>query len=120
MEWRAAAQCHLPAAGVAAGHVVVVVEDIPLERAVVKVAHDCGVLAVPPLVAEQPHPHAHVATAIEAQLAVGVDFAIEQCRELISEGVPGIHFYALNRSQACARILDALGHGASPELPGER
>jgi methylenetetrahydrofolate reductase (NADPH) len=55
----------------------------------------------------------------EAELAVGVDYAIEQCRELISEGVPGIHFYALNRSQACARILDALGHGASPELSGE-
>ncbi len=45
----------------------------------------------------------------EAQFEIGVEFAIEQCRELLDAGVPGIHFYALNKSQACERILDALG-----------
>ena len=45
----------------------------------------------------------------EAQFEVGVEHAIQQCRELIDQGVPGIHFYALNRSRACERILDALG-----------
>lgn len=45
----------------------------------------------------------------DAQFEIGVDHAIQQCRELIDAGVPGIHFYALNRSQACGRILDALG-----------
>lgn len=45
----------------------------------------------------------------EAQFEIGVDHAIHQCRELIEQGVPGIHFYALNRSRACERILDALG-----------
>lgn len=45
-----------------------------------------------------------------AQFEIGVDFAIRQCRELIDRGVPGIHFYALNRSRACERILEGLGH----------
>lgn len=44
-----------------------------------------------------------------AQFEIGVEHAIGQCRELIDAGVPGIHFYALNRSPACERILEALG-----------
>jgi methylenetetrahydrofolate reductase (NADPH) len=44
-----------------------------------------------------------------AQFEIGVEHAIQQCRELVDAGVPGIHFYVLNRSQACERILDALG-----------
>ncbi|MHC4878478.1 MAG: methylenetetrahydrofolate reductase [NAD(P)H] [Planctomycetota bacterium] len=43
-----------------------------------------------------------------AQFEVGVEFAIGQCQELIHEGVPGIHFYVLNRMDACDRILEAL------------
>ncbi|MFZ9092395.1 MAG: methylenetetrahydrofolate reductase [Planctomycetaceae bacterium] len=37
-----------------------------------------------------------------------MDFAIRQCDELIRNGVPGIHFYALNRSAACEQILASL------------
>lgn len=44
-----------------------------------------------------------------AQFDIGVDYAIEQCRELLKAGVPGMHFYVLNKSQACQRIFDALG-----------
>jgi len=44
----------------------------------------------------------------DAQFEIGVEFAIEQCQELIHEGVPGIHFYVLNRMDACDRILEAL------------
>lgn len=44
----------------------------------------------------------------QAQFDIGVEFAIEQCRDLISQGVPGLHFYVLNKSQACRKILDAL------------
>ncbi|MFH1301327.1 MAG: methylenetetrahydrofolate reductase [NAD(P)H] [Planctomycetota bacterium] len=46
---------------------------------------------------------------LEAQFEIGVEYAIQQCQELIDDGVSGIHFYALNRSQACKRIFDALG-----------
>jgi methylenetetrahydrofolate reductase (NADPH) len=44
----------------------------------------------------------------QAQFEIGVDHAIQQCEELRTEGVPGLHFYALNKSDACQRILDAL------------
>lgn len=44
----------------------------------------------------------------QAQFDVGVEFAIQQCRELIDAGVPGIHFYVLNRSDAVDRILQAI------------
>ena len=44
-----------------------------------------------------------------AQFNVGVDFAIEQCVDLKKHGVPGIHFYVLNRSTACEQILAAMG-----------
>jgi methylenetetrahydrofolate reductase (NADPH) len=56
----------------------------------------------------------------EAQLAVGVEYAVAQCLELIAEGVPGLHFYALNRSHACARILEQLGHGVASGLDENR
>jgi methylenetetrahydrofolate reductase (NADPH) len=39
---------------------------------------------------------------------VGVAYATEQCRELLERGVPGIHFYTLNRSPATVQILEAL------------
>ncbi len=41
----------------------------------------------------------------EGQFEVGVDFATRQAAELIAEGVPGIHFYVLNKSEATERVL---------------
>ena len=35
-------------------------------------------------------------------------YAIDQCEELVARGVPGIHFYTLNRSPATREILTAL------------
>ncbi len=43
-----------------------------------------------------------------AQFDVGVEFAIEQCNALRQAGVPGIHFYALNKSDACDKIIGGL------------
>jgi methylenetetrahydrofolate reductase (NADPH) len=45
----------------------------------------------------------------QAQFEIGVEHAIAQCRELVDQGVPGIHLYVLNKSAACRLILDALG-----------
>jgi methylenetetrahydrofolate reductase (NADPH) len=44
----------------------------------------------------------------QAQFEIGVEYAIQQCQQLRENGVPGIHFYALNKSQACQKILDSL------------
>ena len=38
----------------------------------------------------------------------GIDFAIEQCQELIDRGVDGIHLYTLNQSTATVEILKQL------------
>lgn len=40
-----------------------------------------------------------------AQFEAGVDFASRQVQGLLDGGVPGIHFYVLNRSTATARVL---------------
>jgi methylenetetrahydrofolate reductase (NADPH) len=44
----------------------------------------------------------------EAVLDFGVAYATLQCAELLAAGVPGIHFYTLNRSPATRAILSAL------------
>jgi methylenetetrahydrofolate reductase (NADPH) len=45
---------------------------------------------------------------VEGQFAAGVEFATRQTQELIDGGVPGIHFYVLNKSQAAAQVLRAV------------
>lgn len=44
----------------------------------------------------------------EAQYTVGVAHAIAQCEDLKQQGVPGIHFYVLNKSRATSEVLHAL------------
>ncbi|MAT47897.1 MAG: methylenetetrahydrofolate reductase [NAD(P)H] [Verrucomicrobiaceae bacterium] len=45
----------------------------------------------------------------EAFATAGTEYATEQCRELIQEGVKGLHFYTLNKSKATRRIAENLG-----------
>src|SRR5690606_36254358 len=42
------------------------------------------------------------------QFEVGVEFATRQVADLIAAGVPGIHFYVLNRAEATARVLSGV------------
>ena len=39
----------------------------------------------------------------------GIQYALEQCHDLMANNVAGIHFYTLNRSDATRTIFDSLG-----------
>jgi methylenetetrahydrofolate reductase (NADPH) len=43
------------------------------------------------------------------QFTIGVEFATRQTQALVDAGVPGIHFYVLNRSEAAAEVLSQVG-----------
>jgi methylenetetrahydrofolate reductase (NADPH) len=43
--------------------------------------------------------------AADEQFKIGVEFAAEQSQALVDAGVPGIHYYVLNRSEAAAEVL---------------
>ena len=47
---------------------------------------------------------------------VGIQWAVEQCNDLLDQGVAGLHFYTLNKSDATRRIFEALGAGSSAAL----
>jgi methylenetetrahydrofolate reductase (NADPH) len=45
----------------------------------------------------------------EAIAQFGVEYATRQCEELLREGVPGLHFYTLNKAKSTAAIVRNLG-----------
>lgn len=64
----------------------------------------CGA-AIPRSLHELLDPHRDDSETVER---LSVEYAIGQCRELLARGVPGIHFYTLNKSRATRDILTAL------------
>ncbi len=44
----------------------------------------------------------------KAVAAFGVEFLIDQCRELLETGVQGLHFYTMNKSKSVEKILEAV------------
>ncbi|HKA34905.1 MAG TPA: methylenetetrahydrofolate reductase [NAD(P)H] [Candidatus Binatia bacterium] len=45
----------------------------------------------------------------EAAVELGIEYATEQCRRLLDAGVPGIHFYSLNKARSVQAIFANLG-----------
>src|SRR3954468_22656093 len=45
----------------------------------------------------------------QAVTEFGIEHATRQCEQLLREGVPGIHFYTLNKAHSTTRILKNLG-----------
>jgi methylenetetrahydrofolate reductase (NADPH) len=45
----------------------------------------------------------------EAAVDMGIEYATRQCEGLIQFGVPGLHFYSLNKSRSVAAICKNLG-----------
>ena len=54
----------------------------------------------------------------EAIKTIGLEFAVNQIRELLSHGAPGIHFYTLNKAFASKMVLDELKIGKENEYTG--
>ncbi len=52
----------------------------------------------------------HDAAAVER---IGIHYATEQCNELIDQGINGIHFYTLNKSNATKEIWERLSLSAA-------
>jgi methylenetetrahydrofolate reductase (NADPH) len=45
----------------------------------------------------------------ESVRQLGVEVCTELCQQLLKHGVPGIHFYCLNRAPSCTEVLQNLG-----------
>jgi methylenetetrahydrofolate reductase (NADPH) len=44
----------------------------------------------------------------EAAMEFGIEYATRQCEELLRAGVPGLHFYTLNKSHSTVQVLKNL------------
>ena len=49
---------------------------------------------------------------------IGIEYAARQVEDLWANGVPGVHFYVLNRSYSVARILEMVGMGTDESGAG--
>ncbi len=47
----------------------------------------------------------------ERSMEIGVQWATQQCRELLDRGAPGIHFFTLNKSPATREVHENLSKG---------
>jgi methylenetetrahydrofolate reductase (NADPH) len=64
----------------------------------------CG-SKIPEGLVEQLHPYQD---NLARTYNIGVDFSIKQCLELLDHGVPGLHFYTLNKSRATVDIFSSI------------
>ena len=52
----------------------------------------------------------------ERRQAISIKEAVDQCRQLISEGFDRLHFYTLNQYKVISEVCNILGLGAGSEL----
>lgn len=45
----------------------------------------------------------------QAALQFGIEYATQQCEELLHAGVPGLHFYTLNKAHSTVQVVKNLG-----------
>ncbi|HZI31425.1 MAG TPA: methylenetetrahydrofolate reductase [NAD(P)H] [Candidatus Binatia bacterium] len=45
----------------------------------------------------------------EAAMKFGIEYATRQCEELLRAGVPGLHFYTLNKAHSTVQVVKNLG-----------
>jgi methylenetetrahydrofolate reductase (NADPH) len=50
----------------------------------------------------------------EAVAQFGIANAVDQCRDLMENGVQGLHFYTMDRSKSIVEIVKQLRPGFSP------
>jgi len=72
---------------------------------IVRFSSMCGA-KVPGWIGEKMIPHRE---DDEAMKSIGIEIATEQCRDLIANGVNGLHIYTLNKSEAAIAIHTNLG-----------
>lgn len=73
-------------------------------RQVIRISSLCGTAIPAPLKKKLENAGDDNRKAVE----IGVTQCRDQARELIAEGVPGIHFYVLNRTSHIERILESI------------
>jgi methylenetetrahydrofolate reductase (NADPH) len=72
---------------------------------ILKFTQLCGSKIPPPLRAKLESLGNDEAAAME----FGIEYATRQCEELLRAGVPGLHFYTLNKSHSTLQVLKNLG-----------
>ena len=88
--------------------------DIPLLAGIMPVT-SMSTIERAPMLSGAPFPEAlaaRFAAVADDRAAVrelGIETTTEQCRRLLAEGVPGIHFHTLNWSKATREVWDNLG-----------
>ncbi|MFN3599442.1 MAG: methylenetetrahydrofolate reductase [NAD(P)H] [Aquificaceae bacterium] len=73
-------------------------------RQVQKFASMCGA-DIPQRLIDKLEPYADNP---EETLKIGVEYATEQCLDLLKQGVPGLHFYTLNKSKATLMVYENI------------
>jgi methylenetetrahydrofolate reductase (NADPH) len=72
---------------------------------IIKFTQMCGAKIPPALRAKLDRLGTDEAAATE----FGIEYATQQCEELLRAGVPGLHFYTLNKAHSTIRVLKNLG-----------